>query len=508
MIPGKRNSHCISIFIVLLFLIYSCGKKEPENRPEKILAKVSNKTISVNEFIRRAEYTPRPPYCNGNTYVHKKIVLNSLLAEKMMALEAGENNEFITTPKMQEYLRGRKEQVMREYLYIDKAYEPVQLDTSLLKKVVVNSTKKYKISYINVNNDSLARQINDEIRIEQKSLEDIFSERSSLKTIPQREVSWENHEYDSIVDSLFLTRRNKNDILGPIKVDAGQYLFVHILDWENEIMMTNEQLQERWNDVKKRLTEKEAKHNFKKYVHKVMEGKTLEFTRGTFLRLVNIVGPLYLKTAKEQRDQFQRNYWGQKNDDVSLHDFKSQVKNMANETLFTIAGEVWSVERFFKELQSHPLVFRKKKMKNKEFAKQLQLAIGDLVRDLYLNKEAYKAGYDKLNAVQRDVAMWKDNLNHLYYKAKYLKSLGDTTTFGENFKLVIDKYLNPLVDSLQKKYSDVVEINMDEFKKIQLTKIDMSVIQQNVPFAKMVPGFPLVTTDFRMNYGKKMARNQ
>jgi hypothetical protein len=75
---------------MILFFFTSCGTKEDDN--EVILAKIGNKNISADEFIRRAEYTIRPPYCNGNSKIHKKIVLNSLIAEKLMSLEAGEQN--------------------------------------------------------------------------------------------------------------------------------------------------------------------------------------------------------------------------------------------------------------------------------------------------------------------------------------------------------------------------------------------------------------------------------
>ena len=50
----------------------------------------------------------------------------------------------------------------------------------------------------------------------------------------------------------------------------------------------------------------------------------------------------------------------------------------------------------------------------------------------------------------------------------------------------------------------MVEINTDELEKIQLTRIDMFAIQQNVPFPIIVPSFPLLTTDHRLDYGRKI----
>ena len=64
-------------------------------------------------------------------------------------------------------------------------------------------------------------------------------------------------------------------------------------------------------------------------------------------------------------------------------------------------------------------------------------------------------------------------------------------------------HMNPKIDSLQKIYSNQIEINMDAFEKINLTKTDMMVIQRGVPYPILVPSFPIVTSDNRLDYGTK-----
>ena len=140
-------------------------------------------------------------------------------------------------------------------------------------------------------------------------------------------------------------------------------------------------------------------------------------------------------------------------------------------------------------------------MKTSEFPQQLKLAIVDLIRDKYLTQEAYKRGYDKLNSVKQNTNMWQDNLLSLYQKNRYLDNVENQ---GKNFINVITENLNPYIDSLQTKYSDVIEIDTDAFEEIKLTRIDMFVIQRNVPFPVVVPSFPLLTTDNKLDYGRKM----
>jgi hypothetical protein len=116
----------------LLFFFNNCTKKsQPE---ETIIARIGEKSISTQEFIQRAEYTIRPPYCRSDNYVHRKIVLNSLIAEKMFALDAGEDNELTQNEEFRMYMRGRKEQAMREWFYYQDIYSQVDLEASEIKQ--------------------------------------------------------------------------------------------------------------------------------------------------------------------------------------------------------------------------------------------------------------------------------------------------------------------------------------------------------------------------------------
>ena len=85
------------IFISLLFFInISCDKTPSINLDQDvIIATVENRVITVNDFLKRCEYSPRPAYCNGDNFIHKKIALNSLIAEKILAVEFDRNNQAI-----------------------------------------------------------------------------------------------------------------------------------------------------------------------------------------------------------------------------------------------------------------------------------------------------------------------------------------------------------------------------------------------------------------------------
>jgi hypothetical protein len=184
----------------------------------------------------------------------------------------------------------------------------------------------------------------------------------------------------------------------------------------------------------------------------------------------------------------------------TFENLEERIERIREQPFFTVDGKTWTVRDFEHEIEKHPLVFREKEISKKEFPEQLKFAIADMMRDLYITKEAYKKGYDKVNIVRREMDMWKDAWLAQYQKQKYLEELD--VNYKDTYKML--DYLNPYIDELQKKYSDTVEINFEEFDKIKLTRIDMLATYTNLPFTVVSPSFPILTTKHKFDYGKKM----
>jgi hypothetical protein len=100
--------------------------------------------------------------------------------------------------------------------------------------------------------------------------------------------------------------------------------------------------------------------------------------------------------------------------------------------------------------------------------------------------------------------MWKDAYVSFYQRNRYLISKGVKGGIEKDFMRHINLFLNPYADSLFKKHSTDIKVNIPNFEKIQLTRIDMIVRHEGVPYPEAVPVFPLLTTGNRMDYGSKM----
>ena len=496
----SRNKLLTILIILMVSIFILCTEKSEIEPKEIILARIGDKTISLNEFIRRAEYNIRPAYCKGNNNIHKKIVLNSLIAEKMLAYEAGEDNELSQNKRYQRFIQGRREQAMRQWLYHKEGVEKVKIDTAEIKKVYQIAGRRYSVSYYSINNDSMAEIVGSKLKESGELFDRIYLELSGSDTIPKKEVDYNSREHSVIHNALFPEKLKVGEVIGPLKVGDGSHIVIKVNGWFDRPAITEEDVSQRWNDVKERLTEKEALQIYEKYIHKVMKGEKIDFFPDIFYKLVDLVGPQYFSTQEKGKELFLHMALDKKIENP-LYEIGKGIEDIIDEPLFQVDGKIWTVREFGDEMEIHPLVYRNKRMTRNEFGKQFKLAIVDMIRDKYLAEEAYIKGYDKVNVVKRNTEMWNDACIALYQKSKYLKEI---STEEEDMMPLITKYLNPYVNELQEKYNDVIEVNVEEFDNIKLTRIDMFVTQSNVPFPIMVPSFPQITTDHKLDYGRKM----
>lgn len=500
--------HLFRLFVccvfVICFMLFTCSRPEKEDT-DVIVAKVADRTITLNEFLKRSEYTIRPPYAKLDTYIHKKIILNSLIAEKLFSLEAGENNSLMNNESFRSYIQGRKEQAMRKWLYQKEGYDRVKLDSSDIAKTYYNSGREYKVAYFSVGDSATAmlvkKKMNSHITFEQ-----VHRELYGIGGIAQRSVNWQQEENDAINDALFSDTLKADQVIGPIKTEDNLWTVIKILDWNTRPAVTESQKNQRWNDVQDRLIRREALRLYSRFAAEIMRGKRIEFVENTFWKLLDLLRPYYLVSSKDKTESLKRQIWQDKDNEKIVDDQSDAYQDIKGEPLFQQNSEVWTVEEVQKAISHHPLVFRTNHIDAKNFPEQIKLAIVDLIRDHYLTQEAYKRGYDKATIVRRETEMWQDHYNAHYYRENYLKSKNDTLNFATDYLQIIDQYLNGHVEELYKKYSDKIIINTDILEKVKLTRIDLFATDRNVPFPLVVPGFPVLTTYNRLDYGRKLVK--
>ncbi|MFO7889521.1 MAG: hypothetical protein R6V04_04205 [bacterium] len=368
----------IIVCMTALFIL-TCSKKAGQDSGEKILAKIDDKIITVDQFIDRVELTPHPVISAENEKQRKAVLLNNLIIEKMLALEAEDSSPLRNNKNFQAYLKGIQEQAMREHLFYQEAYNQVK------------------------------------------------------------------------------TENNKD-------------------------------------------VQKKADLLWQQYIKKVMADKKLIFKNETFIKVSQLFYDLRTKAGESSNGSIAKQGLNNK----ELEKNMQELNNILHQPFFRIENKVWTVEDFKNALMSHSLVYRKKHISESEFPQQFKYAVADLVRDLYLNREAYKRSLDEHPEVQRTVEMWKDA--HI---AEFLKNQIQPTTAKNkpDTSSLIDKheyFLTAYADSVYRKYEQSIEVNLQALKNVQLTKIPLFALQQYVPYPAAVPPFPMWINDNKLRYGESM----
>ena len=185
-----------------------------EDYSNQIIARVGDKVITAQDFIERAEYTPRPLYCRGNSSTDKRIILNSLIGEKLFSMEMKKDVPI----EIDKYLTGRRNQKMREVLFntiTSNAIEKID-NFSHWKSL---SSIEYNISYLSISNSNLLSEIQNSISTG-KSLSNIYASYNSISEIPKREnINLFSAGIRVLREELFSKVWNRGDIIGPMKTD-------------------------------------------------------------------------------------------------------------------------------------------------------------------------------------------------------------------------------------------------------------------------------------------------
>ena len=489
------------IFFTLL-LLYTCSKevndisRSPIEIPEdNIIAKIGDKIITVEEFIKRSEYTVRPAYCRGDNIIHKKIILNSLIGEKLLSLEA---MDISLSPHLMKYLKGRKEQAMRELLSYEKGYKDVQISPETLDQFSSTADRKYKVQFCRLPDSGVADEIYHFME-QGFSYEEIFDAAFGLDSIPERSIDFFSEEDPFIIENIFSEKLEKNEVLSPFKANDGSYLWIKVKGWTKTPAITASSQKVIRQDINEKLNRLEAVRKYNEYTAGLMAGKKMDLIEPAFSRLMEVASNYYLGSVNDNK--LIEAIWNIDEEIVEKPDF-AEMESYDEKTPFMYFDErTWSIGEIQELIDSHPLVFRKKRIKKNEFPEQLKFALADLMRDHYLTAEAYKMGYDKHHSVLLEEYLWEDHLYASLKKEQILEKKELSVQNNEDHLNVMGDYIG----MLQEKYSRQITINFRQFNKINLSHIDMVALKPSAPYSHPVPSFPILTQDHSIDYGKEIS---
>jgi len=481
--------------VLLLLLSTNCSNKNISIPGLDVLAQVGNKIITKQDFIRRAEYTIRPDYCRQSNYIHKKIILNSLIAEKLTSIEMEDKDDvLLKSQNFHYYLQGRREQAMRKLYYYDNFYKNAYVSDSVVKNKYKLAGRTMDISYINLPDFKTVQEVKG-LLSQNITIEEIYSSIWRDK-IPSKKINFFDKEPDLIHEKLFVLSNKKNQIIGPFENEDGEFLIMKINGWSDTKFISTLEQEKTWKDVGVLVKEKEAKVNYLSFIRKMMSGKKIEFNKDVFEKYAYKASKIYLQDPIDKKDAINKLLWDEIENpkNIILQD-DSGIK--PNDVIMIFDDEKITVERLNRLIKSHPLVFRKRKISEGKFREELKLSLADLIRDVELNKKCHEQELHKDIRVKTNVDMWRD----AYSSKRFMSSLKLANKLENKMKYTFD---NNVINYLQNKHSNIVKINTDMFEKIIITSTDMLVSERGLAYPFLVPSFPILTSDDRLDYGSKL----
>ena len=214
----------------IITLFFTCTKKtELQDESDKILVQIADRTITVSDFIKRSEFTLRPFYCRGNTEKDKRIILNSLIAEKLLALEADDSPEPVHNNIFKAYIKGRKEQLMRDKLFEIEATSKIKLDDVEIESAISKTGMEYEVEYINLDL-SQAEFVQKEINERPDSIQSLFD---AVGVSQIHTVRYLDNDLSPISQALFTNALPPGHIVAPLQLDPERYIFMRIKNYTN-----------------------------------------------------------------------------------------------------------------------------------------------------------------------------------------------------------------------------------------------------------------------------------
>ena len=474
-----------SLLPIIIIVIHSCtsNKSEPFTFGNSVLAQIDNHIILKNEFIQRAEYVLRPDYCSKGNNVHKQIVLNSLIAEKLLAIEG---EQLFNLDTISNFLNGLKKQSMREKLFFAKS-QSNDLSGEALDNYLKTADRTYHLSFITLPRNYVA----DTLLYINNSAEFINGLFDTGK-IASRDVSFFSEHNYRLHQAIFSNKLDKNDIIGPLNLEDGTYIIMRVEGWRSERRLSEGSQQEYVRNVKEHLTRLRNIEKYADYIHAVMNNKTLKFNQDSFTKLINNLYYEMLQFENSKKELFRKAIWSENK--LVLSGGYTSVNIDENEIIFNLDGKDWTMSNLQDLINSHPLVFRKKKISKTDFPDAVKNAIADLVRDYYLTQEALELNYDDDPYINQYVNMWREHFIAFTLRNKLLQSKSSNTNDIE--------YLNPIIKELFNKYSDNIQIDLELFDSINLTSIPMHVSNKNAAYQSPIPQFPILTDNHTIDYGR------
>ena len=384
----------------ICILAAGCGKKE---EPNDILVHIGKRTIDWKELAR--SYALQPQWTRGQTEFQSYLAqLEALTTQKLYAQEAehlGIDRDSLVARSLEFILQ--KETI--KGLYRKEILHHVRISDAEARQMYEWMKKKVDYEYIlagdSVQCARFAKQLAG------KSVDQIaFPPDSSVRGGREREATVGSvpPEFERAMFTGGL-----NTIQGPAKV-SGMYMAVKVTGTLVEKFMSENEFALQREKIDHVLTSRKADSLATRYVYSMMKDTDLRLDGPVFWGVADY---FFKRVKEEHRDPKMINNVNVTSDELRI--LEGDLQSMADATVATHREGKLTVRELVAALSDMPGSLRPRV----RTPQQLKDAIGGIVRNQYLLKEARRQGLDKDPEVLYEYGLQRDEtLAAAYYEQR------------------------------------------------------------------------------------------
>ena len=386
-----------ALAVVVSLLVGGCGKPD---QPKNALARVGNRFIDEKELTR--SFGLHPQWKRGQTELQAHLTqLNELMTQKVYAQEA-EKLGMDRDSLMEGYFRFMKEKEMIKGLYRQQIREKVHVDEAEARRVYEWMKKKVDFEYV-FSRDSAqcatyARQM------ASRNVGEIALPADSSVKMGRQEGAKVGSFAPEFERVLFTS--NLHDLKGPMRM-AGGYMAVKVTGGTQEKFFSENEFNLEREKAEKLVSDRKADSLSAAYVYSIMKDKDLKLNGPVFWSVAEY---FFRRVKEEHLDPMKIQSINVTSGEIQI--LQDDLRGVAGATVATHRDGSLTVGELMQALANMPGSLRPR-VRTPE---NLKAAIGMIVRNQYLLKEAERRGMDKDPDVLYEYNLQRDEtLASAYY---------------------------------------------------------------------------------------------
>lgn len=461
----------------LFLMVFNCSKIEEKTW----VAKVGQTIITEQEYEARLNFSAFLSDIKNENKI-KKIVLSSLVAEKLLAEEALNNN--YQNDILNKLVNQNHKELMIEYLRADSVDKQVHISEQDVLTEYNRARKELSVKYITVADFETAVRLREEIS-GGTSFEDVANTY-------MMNMGWENETIPTKIIRRYpgqpkmeyaLYKLKEGTTSEPIAAFGEYYLVkidkIHIVQKSIDNSYAKKRL-----EIENEIREQKISKKYKSYYAQNISTRLGQ----PDWNIINTAIAIYSKSLFENK-----NTGLTKNNPLPENDtFHSDQKiaSLKNKNVIEFKDKSWTLEELFQNLEIGPYLFdlENSEMLQKSFKRNIHLLLEheawfELAQDLKYNTDS---------RVITDHTMWRN-----YYYAKYYQeSLEKEKGYFVNNTYSVDDYVSKISEEFE------IALNPNSYKKARFIGQDIYLQKQHFANRRAVP--PLLALGDHLSWQNKI----